>query len=112
MSEMMAVQISGPGGPFEVVKRAVPEPSPNTVRIKIQACGVCHSDAVTKEGLFPGISYPRVPGHEVVGIIDPVDAVPLMCAGITTFNALRHSGAMPSSSSYLSLENWYVYCYR
>ena len=167
MSEMMAVQISGPGGPggpFEVVKRAVPEPSPNTVRIKIQACGVCHSDAFVKEGHWPGLDYPRVTGHEVAGVIDavgpgvtiwrkgqrvgvgwhgghcgqcnscrrgdfmgcqnfhvtgfngdggyaqymiarseaqaaipnsltPAEAAPILCAGVTTFNGLRHSGA-------------------
>jgi len=110
MAKMKAVQIPEPGADSEIVERDVPDPGSGRIRVK--ACGVCHSDAVTKEGLFPGISYPRVPGHEVVGIIDPVDAAPLMCAGITTFNALRHSGAMPSSSSYLSLENWYVYCYR
>lgn len=164
MSEMMAVQISGPGGRFEVVKRVVPEPSPNTVRLKIQACGVCHSDAFVKEGHWPGLNYPRVTGHEVAGVIDavgpgvtiwrkgqrvgvgwhgghcgqcnscrrgdfmgcqnfhitgfngdggyaqymiarseapaaipnsltPAEAAPILCAGVTTFNGLRHSGA-------------------
>ncbi len=110
-----------------------------TVRVKVQACGICHSDTLTKEGTYPRIQYPRVPGHEVVGVIDavgpevaswtvgqrvgvgchgrycgrcafcrrvtalalvpddlsPVEAAPLMCAGITTFNALRNSGAKP-----------------
>ena len=164
MSQMTAVQVSGPGGTFEVVKRAVPEPNPNTVRIKVQACGVCHSDAFVKEGHWPGLNYPRVTGHEVAGVIDavgpgvtklakgqrvgvgwhgghcgqcvpcrrgdfmgcqyfqvtgfqedggyaqymlarfeavaaipdifsPVEAAPILCAGITTFNSLRHSGA-------------------
>src|SRR5215468_6975885 len=164
---MKAVQISKPGGDFEVVEREIPQPGAGQVRIRVQACGVCHSDVVTKEGLFPGISYPRVPGHEVAGVIDEVgagvknwkkgqrvgvgwhggqdgtcpacrrgdfvncssaqvsgvsydggyqefmvapiealacapeslsdvEAAPLMCAGITTFNALRHSGALPS----------------
>ena len=163
---MKAVQISKPGGDFEIVEREVPQPSAGQVRIKVQACGVCHSDVVTKEGLFPGIQYPRVPGHEVVGVIDElgagvtswkqgqrvgvgwhgghdntcqecrhgdfincrnekitgisydggyqqymlapiealaaipdglsdVEAAPLLCAGITTYNALRHNGAMP-----------------
>jgi D-arabinose 1-dehydrogenase-like Zn-dependent alcohol dehydrogenase len=163
---MKAVQISKPGGDFEIVEREVPQPTPGHVRIKVQACGVCHSDVVTKEGLFPGIQYPRVPGHEVVGVIDElgagvtswkqgqrvgvgwhgghdntcqecrhgdfincrnekitgisydggyqqymlapiealaaipdglsdVEAAPLLCAGITTYNALRHNGAMP-----------------
>ncbi|MFA4903892.1 MAG: alcohol dehydrogenase [Desulfobaccales bacterium] len=167
MAKMRAVQVPHPNGPLELVERDLPEPSPGSVRIKVQACGICHSDAMTKEGTFPGISYPRVPGHEVAGIIDavgpgvlgweagqrvgvgwhgghcgycdscrrgdfwaclntplvpgvsydggyadymvapagalalipseltPVEAGPLMCAGITTFNALRHSGARP-----------------
>ena len=164
MSQMTAVQIKSPGGPFEVVKRPVPEPGPNKVRIKIEACGVCHSDAFVKEGHWPGLAYPRVTGHEVAGVIDavgpgvnnwkrgqrvgvgwhgghcgqcvscrrgdfmgcpyfqvtgfaedggyaqymiarseavaaipdvlsPVEAAPILCAGITTFNSLRHSGA-------------------
>jgi D-arabinose 1-dehydrogenase-like Zn-dependent alcohol dehydrogenase len=165
MGKMNAVQVSRAGGDLEVVERDIPETGPGQVRIRVQACGVCHSDVFTKEGLFPGISYPRVPGHEVAGIVDavgpgvkgwtkgdrvgvgwhgeqdgtctacrkgdfancanvlvcglsydggyqeymiapvealarmpesldPVEAAPLMCAGITTFNALRHSGAM------------------
>ena len=166
MPKMKAVQVPAAGGELEVVEREIPEPGPGQLRIRVQACGVCHSDTVTKEGLFPGISYPRVPGHEVAGTIDqpgagvkgwnkgdrvgvgwhggqdgtceacrrgdfincvsglvsgisydggyqefmiapveavahmpesldPAEAAPLMCAGITTFNALRHSGAMP-----------------
>src|SRR5215471_8236814 len=165
MRKMKAVQVSRAGGDLEVVERDIPETGPGQVRIRVQACGVCHSDVFTKEGLFPGISYPRVPGHEVAGIVDavgpgvkgwtkgdrvgvgwhggqdgtctasrkgdfancanvlvcgrsydggyqeymiapvealarmpesldPVEAAPLMCAGITTFNALRHSGAV------------------
>ena len=163
---MKVAQISGPGAEFEVIERSVPEPARGQVRIKVQACGICHSDALTKDGLFAGIEYPRVPGHEVVGIIDAlgndvsdwqlgqrvgvgwhggrdgncpscrrgdfgncrnlkipgisydggyqeymvtptealvavpdslnaVEAAPLLCAGLTTFNALRHSGARP-----------------
>lgn len=163
---MTVAQISKPGGDFEIVKRAIPEPGAGEVRIKVQACGVCHSDVLTKDGLWPGIQYPRVPGHEVAGVIDAlgagisawkkgqragvgwhgghdgtcrecrrgdfrncqnvkvcgisydggyqqymvapaeavvaipdslsdVDAAPLLCAGITTYNALRHSGALP-----------------
>jgi D-arabinose 1-dehydrogenase-like Zn-dependent alcohol dehydrogenase len=166
MAKMKVVQVPKPGADFEVVEREIPEPGSGHVRIRVQACGVCHSDVVTKEGLFPGMSYPRVPGHEVVGLIDQVgagvnewtegervgvgwhggqdgtcpacrrgdfincvdakvcgvsydggyqqfmiaplealarmpesldaaEAAPLMCAGITTFNALRHSGALP-----------------
>src|SRR3954462_11651709 len=66
------VQVSKPGGPFETVERDVPEPGASQVRIKVQACGICHSDSLTKEGLMPGIQYPRVPGHEVAGVIDAV----------------------------------------
>jgi D-arabinose 1-dehydrogenase-like Zn-dependent alcohol dehydrogenase len=161
---MRSVQVSKPKGPLEIVERDIPEPGARHVRIKVQACGVCHSDSFTKEGLFPGIQYPRVPGHEIAGIIDvvgkdvsewnpgqrvavgwhggncghcdscrrgdfvtctylqvpgiaydggyadyvivpteavasipaelsPTEAAPLMCAGITTYNALRNSGA-------------------
>jgi D-arabinose 1-dehydrogenase-like Zn-dependent alcohol dehydrogenase len=167
MAKMKAVQVPKPGAELELVEREVPNPGPRQVRIRVQACGICHSDVVTKEGGLPGISYPRVPGHEVVGVIDAVgagvtgwkagervgvgwhggqdgtclacrrgdfancanlliagvsydggyqelmvapiealarvpesldaaEAAPLMCAGITTFNALRHSGAQPS----------------
>jgi D-arabinose 1-dehydrogenase-like Zn-dependent alcohol dehydrogenase len=166
ISPMKAAQIPKPGADFEIVEREIPKPGPGEVRIKIQACGVCHSDVFTKEGSWPGIQYPRVPGHEVVGTIDElgagvsgwkqeqrigvgwhgghdgtcpacqrgdfrncrnlkvpgisydggyeqymvapvealtampeslsdVEAAPLLCAGITTYNALRHSGAMP-----------------
>jgi len=69
---MRAVQVSRPGGPFEIVDRAIPQPNAGQVRIKVQACGICHSDSVTRDGLFPGIRYPRVPGHEVAGIVDAV----------------------------------------
>jgi D-arabinose 1-dehydrogenase-like Zn-dependent alcohol dehydrogenase len=161
---MKAVQISKPGGSFEVVERPVPEPGRGQVRIKVEACGICHSDALVKEGYWPGIQYPRVPGHEIAGRIDAIgadvtlwkhgqrvglgwhgghcfqcdpcrrgdfilcqfekitaisfdggyseymvapaeavaampddlpadEAAPLLCAGITVFNALRNSGA-------------------
>ena len=164
MSKMRAVQVANPKSALELVERDIPEPAARHVRIKIQACGVCHSDSITQLGLFPGIQYPRVPGHEVVGIIDALgadtapewtvgqrvgvgwhgghcghckscrrgdfitcangqipgisydggfadymiapfealaavpeelssaDAAPLLCAGITTYNALRNSG--------------------
>ena len=165
-AQMKVAQIPRPGADFEVVEREIPAPEAGYVRIKVQACGVCHSDVLTKEGLLPGIQYPRVPGHEVAGIIDEVgagvsdwkkgqrvgvgwhggqdntcrecrrgdfrncqnlkicgvsydggyqqymvapvealvaipddlsdvDAAPLLCAGVTTYNALRHSGALP-----------------
>ena len=163
---MKVAQISKPGAGFQVVEREIPKPGAGEVRIKVQACGVCHSDVLTVEGGFPWIQYPRVPGHEVAGIVDEVgagvsswkkgqrvgvgwhgghdntcrecrrgdfrncqnvkiagisydggyqqymlapvealvaipdslsdvDAAPLLCAGITTYNALRHSGALP-----------------
>jgi D-arabinose 1-dehydrogenase-like Zn-dependent alcohol dehydrogenase len=166
MATMKVVQVGRAQGPFEVVERPIPEPGPGTVRIRVQACGICHSDSFTKDGLVPGIAYPRVPGHEVAGVIDTVgpgvagwqagqkvgvgwnggycgycehcrrgdffacvrgqitcisfdggygefmiapasavalmpaelpaaEAAPLMCAGLTTFNALRNSGARP-----------------
>jgi D-arabinose 1-dehydrogenase-like Zn-dependent alcohol dehydrogenase len=167
MSKMRAAQVTRPNGPLEIVEREMPEPAAGSVRIKIEACGICHSDSVTKEGTWPGIQYPRVPGHEIAGIIDAVgagvsgwtanqrvgvgwhgghcgycdscrrgdfvtcqvapqvpgiaydggyaeymiapagalalipeglsavDAGPLMCAGVTTFNSLRNSGARP-----------------
>jgi D-arabinose 1-dehydrogenase-like Zn-dependent alcohol dehydrogenase len=167
IAPMKVAQVPKPGADFEIVEREIPHPGAGQVRIKVQACGVCHSDAATKEGAWPGIQYPRVPGHEVAGLIDElgagvsewkkgqrvgvgwhggqdgtclacrrgdfrncrnlkitgisydggyqqymvapvealaaipeslsdVEAAPLLCAGITTFNALRHSGAMPS----------------
>ena len=69
---MRSVQVSKPKGPFEIVDRDIPEPREEQVRIKVQACGICHGDSITKQGLFPGIQYPRVPGHEVAGVIDEV----------------------------------------
>ena len=163
---MKVAQVSNPGADFQIVEREIPEPAAGHVRIKVQACGVCHSDVLTKEGLWPGIQYPRIPGHEVAGIIDELgagvsawkqgqrvgvgwhgghdgtcrecrrgdfnncrnlqipgisydggyqeymvapeealvaipdtlndaEAAPLLCAGITTYNSLRHSGALP-----------------
>jgi D-arabinose 1-dehydrogenase-like Zn-dependent alcohol dehydrogenase len=67
---MRVAQVARPDGPFEIVERPIPEPGPGEVRIKVEACGVCHSDAFTKLGMFPGIMMPRVPGHEVIGRID------------------------------------------
>src|SRR5499425_1382628 len=74
VAPMKVAQITRPGGDFEIVEREIPEPQAGHVRIKVQACGVCHSDVFTKEGSWPGIQYPRVPGHEVVGIIDELGA--------------------------------------
>src|SRR3984893_3131342 len=70
--KMRAVQVPKAKGPFEIVERDIPEPQAGWVRVKVEACGVCHSDSVVKEGLFPGIQYPRVPGHEVIGVVDAV----------------------------------------
>ena len=166
VATMKVAQISKPGAAFEIVEREIPEPEAGQVRIKVQACGICHSDVLVTEGVLPWIQYPRVPGHEVAGIIDEVgpgvtvwktgqrvgvgwhgghdgtcrecrrgdfrncrnvkvtgasydggyqqymvapvealvpipdglsdvDAAPLLDAGITTYNALRHSGALP-----------------
>ena len=164
---MRVVQVARAKARFEIVEREIPEPGLGSVRIKVQACGVCHSDSLTKEGTFPLVQYPRVPGHEVVGVVDAVgsgvarwaagqrvgvgwhggncgycdacrrgdffacqsftaitgvtydggyaeymiaraealalvpeelsaeEAAPLMCAGVTTFNCLRNSGARP-----------------
>jgi D-arabinose 1-dehydrogenase-like Zn-dependent alcohol dehydrogenase len=72
MSKMRVVQVTRPNGPFEMVEREIPEPGADSVRIKVEACGICHSDSVTKEGTWPGIQYPRVPGHEIAGIVDAV----------------------------------------
>jgi NADPH:quinone reductase-like Zn-dependent oxidoreductase len=69
---MRSVQVSKSNGPLEIVERDIPEPGATQVRIKVRACGICHSDSFTKEGLFPGIQYPRVPGHEIAGVIDKV----------------------------------------
>ena len=72
MSKMRVAQIAGPKGPLEIVERDIPQPGAGSVRVKIDACGVCHSDSFTKEGSWPGIQYPRVPGHEIAGIVDAV----------------------------------------
>jgi alcohol dehydrogenase/propanol-preferring alcohol dehydrogenase len=164
MKTMRVAQISKPGMDFELVEREVPQPGPGEVRIKVEACGICHSDSFTKDGTWPGVQFPRVPGHEIAGVIDAAgpeagawepgrrvgvgwygghctrcdscrrgdfidcnqarmpgisydggyaryvvaptqalaavpdelsaeEAAPLLCAGITTFNALRRSGA-------------------
>ena len=166
VATMKVAQVPNAGGDFQIVEREVPEPRAGQVRIKVQACGVCHSDVLTKEGAWPGIQYPRIPGHEVAGVIDEVgvgvsawnkgqrvgvgwhggqdgtcrecrggdfkncrnlkipgisydggyqeymlapvealaaipdtltdvEAAPLLCAGVTTYNSLRHSGALP-----------------
>jgi D-arabinose 1-dehydrogenase-like Zn-dependent alcohol dehydrogenase len=165
MPQMTAIQLRSPGSPFEVVKRDIPAPGANQVRIKVQACGICHSDLFVKEGYWPGLQYPRVTGHEVAGVVDevgagvtvwkkgqrvgvgwhgghcgqcdpcrrgdfmgcryfqvtgfqedggyaqymiarheavaaipdalsPTEAAPILCAGVTTFNSLRNSGAV------------------
>jgi D-arabinose 1-dehydrogenase-like Zn-dependent alcohol dehydrogenase len=74
VATMKVAQVPKPGADFQITEREIPEPGEREVRIKVQACGVCHSDSFTKEGAWPGIQYPRVPGHEVVGIVDAVGA--------------------------------------
>ncbi len=69
-SKMKAAQISKPGGDWELIERDIPDPGAGQVRVKVEACGICHSDALVKEGLWPGLQYPRVPGHEIAGRID------------------------------------------
>src|SRR3981081_4161252 len=69
MASMRVVQVSEPGGAFELVERDVPEPGPGEALVRVQACGICHSDSYVKEGGFPGITYPAVPGHEIAGVI-------------------------------------------
>jgi D-arabinose 1-dehydrogenase-like Zn-dependent alcohol dehydrogenase len=69
---MRAVQVGKPGGPLELVEREIPKPGPGMVRVRVEANGICHSDVLTKEGLMPGIAYPRVPGHEVAGVLDEI----------------------------------------
>src|SRR6266496_964100 len=72
MAKMRVIQVPRAGEPLELVERDVPEPQPGWVRVKVEACGICHSDSLIKEGLWPGIQYPRVPGHEVIGVVDAV----------------------------------------
>src|SRR6516225_9125524 len=74
VATMKVAQVSKPGLEFQIVEREIPEPGAREVRIKVQACGVCHSDSFTKEGSWPGIQYPRIPGHEVAGVIDALGA--------------------------------------
>src|SRR5437773_4479133 len=85
-SKMKAAQIGKPGGDFELVERTIPEPGPGQVRVKVEACGICHSDVLVKEGLWPGIQYPRVPGHEVAGRIDALGS------GVTGWEKGRRVG--------------------
>src|SRR4051812_2538073 len=84
--KMRAVQVAAAKGPLQLVERDVPEPGPGTVRIKVQACGICHSDVIAKENLMPGITYPRVPGHEVAGVVDAVGP------GVTQWKAGQRVG--------------------
>ena len=87
MPKMRVAQISKPGGNFELVERDIPSPAAGQVRIKVQACGICHSDSLVKEGHWTGLQFPRVPGHEVVGIVDAVGA------GVTQFKTGERVGA-------------------
>jgi len=74
MAGMKVAQVSKAGGPFEIVERDIPQPAPGQVRMKVEACGICHSDSLVKQGLYPGLQFPRVPGHEISGRIDAVGA--------------------------------------
>ena len=74
VTTMKSAEILAPGADFQIVEREIPNPGPREVRIKVQACGICHSDVLTKDGLLPGIQYPRVPGHEVAGLVDQLGA--------------------------------------
>ena len=86
MPKMKAVQVSKAGGDFELVEREIPEPGPGQVRVKVEACGVCHSDSLVKEGYWPGIKYPRVPGHEIAGVVNAVGV------GVTTWKPGQRVG--------------------
>src|ERR1700676_758118 len=86
IAPMKAAQVPKPGADFEIVEREIPKPGTGEVLIKVQACGVCHSDQFTKEGTWPGIQYPRVPGHEVVGLIDELGA------GVTEWKKGQRAG--------------------
>ena len=72
MAMMRAVQVARAGGPLELIERAIPEPAWGEVRVRVEACGVCHSDSLTVEGQWPGLSFPRIPGHEIAGVIDAI----------------------------------------
>jgi NADPH2:quinone reductase len=72
--QMRAVEVPAAGEPFEHVERSVPDPDADEIRVEVEACGICHSDAFVKEGTYPGVSYPRVPGHEIAGVVDSVGA--------------------------------------
>src|SRR5215831_13107408 len=86
LAPMKAAQVSKPGAEFEIVDRPIPEPGGGQVRMRVKACGICHSDVLVKEGLWPGIQYPRVPGHEVAGVVDKVGA------GVTTWKKGQRVG--------------------
>ena len=87
MPKMKVAQVPAPGADFEIVEREIPNPGPGQVRIKVQACGICHGDMLVKEGHWPGVVYPRVPGHEVAGIIDAAGT------GATPWTAGQRVGA-------------------
>src|SRR6476620_3931332 len=100
-SKMRAAQIPRPGSAFELVEREIPEPAAGQVRIKVKACGICHSDVLVKEGVLPWIQYPRVPGHEVAGIIDEVGPGVTVGktgqrVGVGWHGARRHLPRMPA----------------
>jgi D-arabinose 1-dehydrogenase-like Zn-dependent alcohol dehydrogenase len=128
---MQAAQISKPGGEWEVVERVIPEPRAGQVRVKVEACGICHSDLLVNEGLWPGLAYPRVPGHEIAGYIDAVvDNVTawkaqgsmggpsticskgsLNCCSSTRSLSKLYRGANPMSKPPNGSPSWYALAY-
>jgi D-arabinose 1-dehydrogenase-like Zn-dependent alcohol dehydrogenase len=103
---MKVAQVPKPGGEFQIVDREMPEPSTGDVRIRVQACGVCGSDVLTKEGSWPGIQYPRVPGHEVVGVIDKLGAFPtgrMVSASVLDGTAVRTIRVPPAAAEIFAI---------
>ena len=94
MRKMKAVEVREPKGPLQLVQRDVPAPETGQVLIRVQACGICHSDSFTKEGLWPGLTYPRVPGHEIAGIIDTAGEG-VNDGSVYELRRLRNSGFTP-----------------
>ena len=74
MAKMRAVQVARAGGPLELAEGEIPEPARGEVRVRVEACGVCHSDSLTVEGQWPGLTFPRIPGHEIAGVIEAIGA--------------------------------------
>lgn len=95
IATMSVAQVPKPGGDFEIVEREIPKPNRGQVRIKIQACGICHSDVLTKDGGLPGIQYPRIPGHEVAGMIDELGEGVSECRRRLAWRTRRNLSLVP-----------------